>query len=298
MGSSVALCRALGKEGIEASIIIEDEVANNLKFLLEDIDLLHIERDKKYFDNIDEEYIAVCVDCGDYSRFAKRKNIFEKASTKICIDHHLTSEGIGDLNFIDSEASATAQIVYLMLRDCNFNIDIKMGEAIFAGITTDTGNFQYSNTNKLSHSIANQLYDIGVDFNKVSVELYERQSLAAIKLQGRVLDELVVFAGGRAAISFVSQKMLEETGAKMDDSEGFVSKIRSIDGVEIAGLLREEKEGFIKGSLRAKGDVDVSSICQEFGGGGHRKAAGFKMEKTLKEAINIVMHKLTLDIEA
>ena len=169
--------------------------------------------------------------------------------------------------------------------------DKEIGEALFAAITTDTGNFQYSNTTKETHEIVAKLYDTGIDANGVSVELYERVSPEKIKLESEILSNLKISDDGKLAIGFVSRKMLGETGAKPEDSEGTVSQIRSIDGVEIAVLIKEKEDFLCKASLRGKHYADVSKIAEVYQGGGHTKAAGCTLHMALEEAIGAIEKK-------
>ena len=276
LGSAAALCHVLRSKGKDAAVLIEDKIPDNLMFL----DNGYCTRDTDKYTGCD---IALCIDCGELNRFPERSEAFLSGKTKICIDHHPTSEGIGDLNYIDPEASATGEIVFELLAAINFDIDSEAANAIFAAITTDSGNFQYSNTTKRTHQIVTKLYDHGLDAYTTSIALYENESFEKINLMSRVLSDAVVFAGGRAIISCVSKELLRQTGARMEDSEGIVSTMRSIKGIDIAALIKENEPDKIKVSLRAKG-ADVGAIAVSFGGGGHEKASGCTLHEDLESA--------------
>ncbi len=175
--------------------------------------------------------------------------------------------------------------------------DKETGEAIFAAITTDTGDFQYSNTQKKSHLIAAQLYDWGVDFNRVSVEIYENVRLAKIRLKSRAMETLKIIGGGRGAVVTVSRDMLEETGALMEESEGLAQDLRSISGVEYSAVLKEYGPKAVRVSLRAKREGDVSKIAARLGGGGHIKAAGCTLNTDLDTAVSMVEKEIEKAIE-
>ena len=284
IGSAVALCRALRKMGKTSYILTEDKIPQNLQFLIKD----YVTEDFSAVENPD---ICVCVDCGDFSRFPKRKGKFLSGKLKVCIDHHRTSEPFCDYNYIDPKAAATGELIYRLLVAMEIELDKEIGEALFAAITMDTGNFQYSNTTKETHEIVAKLYDTGIDANGVSVELYERVSPEKIKLESEILSNLKISDDGKLAIGFVSRKMLGETGAKPEDSEGTVSQIRSIDGVEIAVLIKEKEDFLCKASLRGKHYADVSKIAEAYQGGGHTKAAGCTLHMALDEAIGAIEKK-------
>lgn len=285
LGSCVALCKALRKQGKTAYILVEEKVPNFLAFL-----------DKGYCiddnDLIMAPDICACIDCGDVDRFIKRKDKFLSGKTKICIDHHLTSEPFADYNYIDGAAAATGEIIYKLLIQMNITIDKEIGEAIFAAITTDTGNFQYSNTTKESHDIVSKLYDAQIDANKVSVEIYETVRLQKLVLTTKILQTMELFASGKAVIAYVTQDMLAQCDATMDETEGVVSTLRSIAGVEISAFLKENKDGSIKVSLRAKRNGDVAKIGAAHGGGGHTKAAGCTLHCAIQEAKEIMMKEI------
>ncbi len=286
LGSSVALCRVLRNTGKQAAILIEDEVPEYLCFL----DQGYCVTEPRQFTEPD---VCMCIDCGEVSRFPKRKDQFFRGKTTICVDHHTTSTPFADYNFIDGKAAATAEIVYKLITEMGLDIDQEAGEAIFAGICTDTGNFQYSNTTKESHLITAALYDAGIDHAKVAVALYQNTRLEKLRITSRILDNLELFAEGQAAMAYVTQSMLAQTGADLDDAEGIVEMLRNIKGVEIAAFVKEREEKRCKVSMRAKTTGNVAEIAAPFGGGGHVKAAGC----TIEEEIGVACDKLKAAIE-
>lgn len=277
LGSSAALCRALRNAGKEAFILIEDEVPEYLSFL----DRGYCTKDQTCIAAPD---VCICVDCGEVSRFPERRQAFFRGKTTICVDHHTTSQPFADYNYIDGRIAATAEIIYNILTAAEFPIDQEIGEAIFTGICTDTGNFQYSNATKESHLITAALYDAGIDHARIAVELYQNTRLEKIRITSRILDTLVIFAEGRAAMAYVTQDMLEQVGAKLEETEGVVETLRNIKGVEIAAFVKEREQKLIKVSMRAKTSGNVADIAAQFGGGGHVKAAGCTFRTELKEA--------------
>ena len=290
IGSCAALCRTLRLKGKEAWILTEDEIPANLTFL-----------DKGYctkdMEKIQHPDVCMCIDCGDVSRFPKRAEKFLSGRTTICIDHHMTTKLFCDYNYVDSEEAATGQIVFELLKEMNAVPDKEVAEAVFAAITTDTGDFQYSNTQKKSHLITAELYDWGADFNKVSVEIYENVRLEKIRLKSAAMETLKIIGGGKGAIVKVSLNMLDKTGALMDESEGLAQELRSIAGVEYSAVLKEYEPELIRVSLRAKRKGDVSQIASALGGGGHLKAAGCTIRETLENAADKVEKEMLAAIE-
>jgi len=277
LGSSVALCAALRKMGKKAYILIEDPIPSYLLFL---------EKDYCTYDEavIDSPDLSISVDCSDIERFTKRKDKFLSGKFSICIDHHKTNNYFADLNYIDENVAATGEIVYELIKILGIGIDAETAEAIYTAIVTDTGNFQYTNTTKNTHLIAAELFDAGIDLEKISVEVYQSIRHEKLKLMNEVFGTIELICGGKADIAYVTQEMLEKTGARMDETDGIIEMLRNISGVEISAFLKETKPGEVKVGLRAKTYGDVSAIAQEFGGGGHRKAAGCTLNTSLEDA--------------
>ena len=285
VGSAAALCHTLRRLGKTAYVLIEEQLPANLRFM-----------DKGYF-TFDEKVIeqpdvSVCVDCGDFGRFPMRREKFLSARTTVCVDHHGTTQNFCDYNYVDSAAAATGELIYALIKEMVPEADVETGEAIFAAITTDTGNFQYSNTTKNCHLIMAELYDLGVDTNKVSVEIYENERQEKLMITTKALSTLEIFGGGCGAIAHLTLEDMKEIGAEPFETDGVIQKLRSISGVEYAALVKEKEPGVIRVSMRAKRRGNVASIASELGGGGHVKAAGCTLNMPLDEAVNLVKSKL------
>lgn len=281
LGSCAALCKTLRNMGKETWILLEDDIPANLRFL--DKGYCTFEKDK-----IAEPDICMCVDCGSRDRFEKRAEKFISGKTTVCIDHHGTSEFQWDYNYIQPSEAATGQIVFDLLKQLEAAPDKETGEAIFAAITTDTGNYQYSNTQSKSHLITAELYDWGADFNKVSVELYENVRMEKFMVRNKAMETLKLLKGGKGAIVYVTQEMLQTTGAVMDETEGLSQELRSIAGVEFSAVVKEYEEKKIRVSFRAKSRGDVAKLAGRLGGGGHTKAAGCTIYENVYEAVKLV----------
>ncbi len=277
LGSSIALCAALRKIGKKVHILIEDQIPSYLLFL---------EKDYCTFDQniLDAPDISISVDCSDIERFVMRKDKFLTGKFSICLDHHRTNNYFGEMNYIDANAGATGEIVYHLIKAMGIDLNVEMAEAIYTAITTDTGNFQYTNTTKTTHLITADLFDIGIDLEKISVEVYQNIRHEKLKIMNEVINTIEMLCDGKADIAFVTQEMLEKTGALMEETEGIIETLRNISGVEISAFLKEIRPNEIKVGLRSKTYGDVSAIAQSFGGGGHKKAAGCTLNTTLQEA--------------
>ncbi|MGL4483900.1 MAG: DHH family phosphoesterase [Anaerovoracaceae bacterium] len=290
LGSSVALCIALRKKGKECYILIEDSVPAYLEFIAKDYCI----SDQTVLEDLD---VSICLDCGTYDRIEKRKEKFDTAKITICIDHHRTSEPFLDMNYIAPKASSTAEIIFEMLESNDVKINKEMAEAIFAGVITDTGNFQYENTTKKTHEIAMKLYDIGINSEYICTEIYENVTIERLILQAKVLDRMKVFADGKGAIAHVSKKTLKDANAKMEDTEGLVVLLRSIKGVEISALVKQYSNKVCKVALRSKHYGDVSKIAAKYNGGGHKKAAGCTIELGIEATKKLMMKEIEEELQ-
>ena len=278
IGSCIALCIALRKKGVDSVVLIGEEIPENLNFLERE----YCTMDTAYVEDAD---ISICVDCGELERLGWRGEAFNKASFHICIDHHLTGQYFCDLNYIDPDAAATGEIIWKFLEENGIQVDREMAEAMYTAVITDTGNFKYSNTTPETHLIAAQLIKLGVKPDYVSQKIYESNRLQRIKIEAEAMRTLETFCNGAVARVYVSQKMLDDTGAFMNETDGIVPTARSIRGVELALFFKEKGENEIKVSMRSKQYADVAYISSQFGGGGHKRAAGCTIHADLETAM-------------
>ncbi|MDO4546122.1 MAG: bifunctional oligoribonuclease/PAP phosphatase NrnA [Bacillota bacterium] len=284
LGSAAALCCALRRSGKNAWILMEEETPEYIGFL----DKGYCTRDK---DCVGIPDVCICVDCSEEDRFPGRADAFRRGKVRLTLDHHAVDRGAGDYYYVDPSEAAAAQIVFKLLKEMGEPLESAIAEPLYAGIVTDTGSFQYSNTTAETHRIVGELFEAGIDHTGIMIRLYQNVSFKKVELQRRILETMEVFAKGRAAIAYVTEEMLKETGAVLDDAEGTVDILRNIEGVEIAAFLKEKPEE-VKVSMRAKSYGNVDVIARKFGGGGHIKAAGCTMELPVAEAADILKKEI------
>ena len=270
LGSSSALCMALRQLGKHAAVLLSEPPADNLDFL----DYGCVVYDLSSFG---KPGLSVAVDCGSVSRIPGREEAFFAAPARACLDHHGESDQDIEFDFvrIEPDSAATGELVYRVIRELGATVDLPIANALYAAITTDTGDFSYNNTTARSHRITAEFFGVpGFDPKAVTALLYERRSFSALRLEGAMLRTVRLYYGGRLGIGRVTQAMLRESGAKMTDTDSFIGIVRSIDGVEAACMIKEQPDGSIRVSLRAKRDVNVAAVARLHGGGGHVRAAG------------------------
>lgn len=277
-GSCAALCLALRDQGVNC-VVCAGKIPDYIDFL-----------NTEFFMNdcqIDNPDICVAVDCSEDHRMDSRVGYFYKGRRKYCIDHHENDTGFGDRYYIDKDASATCTIVYDMLKEAGVKLSKDIANAIYTGISTDTGNYKHSNTDSKSHRIAADLLELGVDHVQIMTSLYQNRSMKKVLCESRAIDRALIFSEGRGILSYLTSAEMIEMDARKEDADEIIDKLRDIAGVEMAAYLEEREDG-VKISMRAKTDSNVADICKSFGGGGHIKAAGATVKMSMEEVFTAV----------
>ncbi|MGE5173342.1 MAG: DHH family phosphoesterase [Betaproteobacteria bacterium] len=215
------------------------------------------------------------------------------ADILINIDHHPTNPSEWSYTWLDTDAAATGEMIYKLIRELRVPLDRDIALCLYAAIFTDTGSFRYSNTSAESMKIAASLLEAGADPWLVTENVYESFAYKRIKLLGSVLAGMERSDDGRVAWVIVTDDLFRQTGTTAEDTDNFVNFVRSVKGVEVAILLRQTAEREYKISLRSKGRVDLTGLAQSLGGGGHRNAAGSMIKGSLEE----VKERVVRDVE-
>lgn len=288
IGSIIALYRALKKmeKNVEAFI---EKIPSNCEFLIGSIG-----EEIKVFEDMDENRkydLCIALDCGDADRMGKAKVLFENANNTICIDHHYTNIGYANLNYIDGEAAATGEILYDMLSKMDI-IDKEIAMALYAAVSSDTGNFRHNNTQKHTFDIAGSLVEYGIDVSKISYHLFSETSLNRMRFMGNLLQNVEVELDGKVGILIAKKEDIERFSVNDSELEGMVDFARDIKGTEVGIFIKPHNEMY-KVSLRSNGNVDISGVAGKFNGGGHKFAAGCRFEgKTAEEVRELLLIEL------
>ncbi len=248
-----------------------------------------------------EERTIVFLDCGNVDRMPVTFLGRDEAHI-VNIDHHHDNTRFGTANLVVDGASSTAEIIWDLNKDLGAELTIEIAEALYVGLVTDTGKFQYENTTQASHFMAADLLAHGVEVHEIFRRLFENVPLAKLELLARVLSRVERYDDGRLTASYILRSDYEELGADENYSEGIVDHIRAIEGTVVAALVRQQlkegRDGVQKVSLRASADaVDVSVIAREEGGGGHRQAAGFSTTRTREELIEFLRKEIAAQVD-
>lgn len=268
IGSLSAVGELLDGLGKRNTLYNTDGVPETLKFLP------HCQRVVSDLPNKNAKW-AILLDCSTPDRISdafNRQRPFEKS---LILDHHLTERDFGDVAYVDSSAAATGEVIYRLAKALDWQPTPAFATAVYTAVSTDTGSFQFSNTNARVLAMASELAEWGADPAEIADRVYSTQSQARVAMMKSALEHLTYLADGRVAIVTIWQRELNRAGASKYDLEGLVNIPRSIRGVQIAVQIREVIPGKeFRLSLRCKKGCNVEQIASKFGGGGHKHAAG------------------------
>lgn len=292
LGSQIALCMWLQKNGVDATAFNEDDPGDNLRWLLDFFPVTKPQEDLTIFDAF------VVVDGNALHRFGRTAQNLESLGKPIyMIDHHPQPDDIFESFVSRVDYSSTCELVFELYKEHNLDqIDEQSAKAMFTGIVTDTGSFQFESVTPNTLKAGSTLLERG-NFkpNEVVERIYSTKTLNQIHLLSRALETIRLYADQQIAIICVTKAMFEETGTSKEDTEGFVSYPLSIEGVKACILFREDGDK-IKLSLRSRSDIDVNIWARKLDGGGHKKAAGAShkgpLELAIKEVIKLGENQL------
>ncbi len=251
--------------------------------------------------------LLITVDTGDLVQLGKlyeeHKELFARIPV-LNIDHHASNGKFGSHNYLEYGFAATTQMITPMLMEFEKEygeelIDEDVATLLLVGIITDTGSFQHSNTTPEAFEVAADLLDRGARQQEIIKHIYKTKSMGTLRLWGRVLSKTQYEPSIKAVYSTITQKDIEETGAGTDDTGGIIDELMtSAPGAEVVFLLKEKEPGFISGSMRAPGQLaDVSEIAKNMNGGGHKKAAGFRLrDMSMEQAIQTALQSVAAHV--
>ena len=285
VGSSLALANYLAARGKEVTVYLQDPVPENCNFLPMADRVVRELPDRAYD-------VCFVLDVGEFRRAGKAITGNQRIACLVNIDHHLGCELFGRHNLIDSKASATAALIYRIIKAAGDEVDYPTALCIYTAILSDTGSFHYSNSDPEAFAIAGEMISKGVKPWDVNENLYESEPPQRIALLALALSDLTVSPSGEYASVTVTQEMYRSTGSSAEDTDRFINYPRSIRGVQVALFFRELSEGVFKVGFRSKGKVDVSAVSAHFGGGGHHNAAGCTVSGSLAQVKALVFDRL------
>ncbi len=292
VGSVLGLVLSLRAMGKEVIALLEDGVPNNLAFM-PGTDTVIQPGSTAW--NVD---LAIALDTATHERIGEKcKALLAAAPLLINIDHHPTNPGYGQLNLIDSASPATGQIIYNILSEHGLPMDDAVRQNLFIAISTDTGSFQYSSTNARTHRIVAEMIEAGLDTSRLAQLVYQSYPLRRLELLRAMLNEMQFRAEGRIVSWQLTRQLMDQIQMDPGDTEGLIDTLRMIDSVVSCVIFEDTDHGKVRVSARSKdARLDVSKVCAQFGGGGHRMASGARLRGPIDAAAEIFLKALEDDV--
>ena len=276
LGCGYALCRALMKIGKICSVINADDIPKKYNYLFDDIVEIKFKPD----------YI-VAVDVATVNLLG---GLEEQYKVDMCIDHHSTNTEYADLLLLE-DVPAACQIMYDVVLALGIEVDKKIADCLYTGLTTDTGCFRYDSTTAQTYRVAADLIEAGADIGRINRIMFETKTKTYARLERLAIESMRFYEHERVAVITVTQEMFQLTGSNAQETEGLAPLTRQIEGVEIGITIQEKPDGTCKASIRTFESVNAAELAKCFGGGGHAQAAGCRFDCDVKEARRLLVDK-------
>ncbi len=282
LGSAALLCRGLRQLGKTAHILTNPETTEKYAHLHEGLTT----------EQVADGDILITVDVASKGMLPEAFSVYaDRISLRL--DHHETAASFTEYALVEPDAAACGEIVYGVLQQMGAVLDEPMADALYTAVSTDTGCFRYANTTPNTFRVAADCAAVSRNLFALNQALFETNSLGRLRLQGYIVEH-AMFLNNRTAVICPLPKAVEaELGLREDDMENISGFPRTIEGVKIAATLREDGVGRVKLSVRAVPGYDAAAICAQFGGGGHKGAAGASMQMSMNEAVEAIKEAMS-----
>ncbi len=288
VGSVCALGLLLKELGKDVTYIMDSLISDKMK----------IEKESDYFiQNTKDTFdLAIALDCSEKT-FLFGHEYLKKADKVIVIDHHITNKKYGTENYVSDKVAAVGEIIIDMYSLMGVNIGYEAAAWLYLSLVTDTGNFRYSNVTADTHKKAAMLYSIRSDFDRINKKI-EEYGLIRLKYLSKIIENIIVYSNNKVIISYIEindyvNKALDEE-AEMQ-LQNMIDVIRNIENIEVAVLIKQAEEALFKVSMRSNGDFDVAAVAKQYGGGGHKKAAGCNASGNINNIISQLKKIITIE---
>lgn len=266
LGSACALMRGLVSLGKQVSFRCADEIPHKFDYLFQGLPLGGPAQ-------FTPEHI-VSVDVADTVLLGSLQEEYGE-KIELAIDHHGTHKAFAKARWVEADSAATAELIWLLLKELGVTADKAMADCVYTGISTDTGCFRYPNVTPRTLRLGAETMEAGADAAEINRLMFETKSLAMVRAELMELNSMEIFCNGKCSMIYVPLSVFEKTGAKPGDMDGSVAALsRQIEGVLLGVTVKEKENGEIKVSVRANPPANAAAICEKFGGGGHTGAAG------------------------
>ena len=243
------------------------------------------------FDKSREYDLVVAVDVASIDRLIDAQVLFEKAKFSVNIDHHRTNNNYGSLAIVEPHASSSGEVLYKIIKNLDWQIDLDTATCVYTAILTDTGGFRFENTNAEVFKIAAELTEMGINPKKLYKKCYESKSRAVVLFQSYCVSKAVFSANEKIAYTIVYKKDIEKFGVGDDATDGIAEALRAISSTDVSFVVKEVDTKICKISMRSK-ELDIAEVCSKFGGGGHKFAAGCTVKASCDESVKKLLAEI------
>lgn len=286
LGSELALYCLLTDLGKKAVVYNQDRTPTHYRFLPQSQKIVAESGDPDQYDT------AFILDCSELERIGNEAQKIGKIRNIVNIDHHISNGGFCKVRLIDAQASSTGELLFRLMQEMQVKLTKDICTNLYAAILTDTGGFHYSNTRQGSLFAAGKLVEYGADPQWISENIYESDPPARLLLLAKTLETLTIDLERKVGSLTVTQSALQETGATVEHTDGFVDIPRSVQGIAISVLYTQINNNYFKISLRSKADVNVEKVARKFGGGGHVNAAACRIDGDIEDVKLKLLHAI------
>jgi phosphoesterase RecJ-like protein len=288
LGSELGMAGVLRKLGKQVTIVNGQATPPNLAFIDPDRSILAVGVDVQPADVAAD--LLMILDTSAWAQLGPMRSVVESfPGQRVIVDHHLSEDDLGAVTFKDTTAEATGRLVVEAADALGVAIDPQMATPLFAAVATDTGWFRFASATSRTYQLAARLLDAGASASNIYANLYERETAGRVRLRGVVLERIVTELAGRLAHTYIVAGDYQRTGALPTDTEDLVNDALEIDGAVFAVIFIEQPNGGFKISFRSRSGVACNEISAQFGGGGHRAAAGAFVKGSLDEVRQAVL---------
>ena len=282
LGSGFALCYALRNMGKNANVLNSDNFPARYDFLY-----------SNYQPQDFEPQTVVAVDIADLQLLGSNLSEYSvEGKIDFCIDHHISNKNFAKQTYVDGNASAAALIIYELFKYMNVEITNDIAKCLYTGIATDTGCFKFENTTPKAHIAAADLMTYDINFALINRKMFDIKSRGRLKVEQTVMSNMEYFFEGRCAIILLTKELMKASNVEEAEFDGLASMPLQIEGVKIGITIKERHTNVFKLSVRTTQELDASAFCQNFGGGGHIRAAGCEIQGDLNYVKQLVLDKL------
>lgn len=288
IGSEIALFHALKEMGKSVCIVNDSLIPQIYKFIVPASGMYSYPDHPK-----NKAEVVISLDCPTLDRLGRTQEIIPKDAVIINLDHHISNENFGHINWVTEEMCATGEIVFNLLKETNVSITPDIATALYVAIITDTGRFTHTNTSPEALRAAASLIEHGARYQEITKHVYNTNPYNLIQLNACALNTIKLHSQNRISTLWLTREMLEKTGVNAIDTQEIAEIPASIDGVTIGVLFREMTQpNWVKISMRSRNGFDVNSIARKFGGGGHKYAAGCEIQGSISEVQKVILDEL------